>query len=203
MREIIKVVTCLIGLGVAVAQADISPRELIVQTNDRMTSAMRADRAQIEQHPEHLYRLVEDIVVPHIDFQRIARWVLGKYWRRASPAQRSRFTAEFRTLLVHTYAAAWYAYYADQQVRVLPQRGGAGQRTKAVVRTEVSSPSGPPITIHYSFYQNGGEWKVYDVRIDGVSLVTNYRSSFSNSIRRAGLDKLIVRLAAKNHRTRP
>jgi phospholipid transport system substrate-binding protein len=178
------------------ASATEAPEQLVRRTAEEMFDALRADREAIAQNPQRIYDLVSDIVLPHFDFQRISRWVLGKHWRRATPEQRARFTEEFRILLVRTYATALNEY-TEQKITYLPTQRAAGA-DEATVRTEVEQPGGFPIPIDYSMYLTKGEWKVYDVSIDGVSLVTNYRTSFSNEIRQQGLDKLIETLAARN-----
>jgi phospholipid transport system substrate-binding protein len=126
----------------------------------------------------------------------MSSWVLGKYWRTATPAQRDRFTQEFRTLLVRTYAKS-LSEYTDNKITYLPMRGSP-QQSEVKVRTEVEQPGGFPIPIDYDLYRKGDDWKVYDVTIDGVSLVTNYRTTFANQIREDGLDKLIATLADRN-----
>lgn len=187
----------LLGLGAGgSAWALQPPQELVQQTADKMLNKLRDERQLIDQHPGRLYALVEQIVLPHFDFERMSSWVLGKYWRRASPEQRRRFVEEFRNLLVRTYAKS-LSSYTDNEVTYLPFRGSPGQ-DDVTVRTEVQQPGAFPIPIDYSLYLKGGEWKVYDVTIDGVSLVANYRTTFANQIRREGLDKLIATLADRN-----
>jgi len=169
---------------------------LVEQTANQMLNKLRAERKVIDEHPGRIYELVNEIVLPHFDFERMSTWVLGKYWRRATPEQRKAFIEQFRTLLVRTYAKS-LSSYTDNKLTYLPFRGGPSQ-TDVTVRTEVDQPGGFPIPIDYSLYLKGGEWKVYDVTIDGVSLVTNYRTTFANQIRQDGLDKLIASLASRN-----
>lgn len=173
-----------------------SPQDLVQQTAEQMLNKLRTERQVIEQHPGRIYELVNEIVLPHFDFERMSNWVLGKYWRTATPAQRDRFTQEFRTLLVRTYAKS-LSEYTDNKITYLPMRGGP-QQSEVKVRTEVEQPGGFPIPIDYDLYRKGDDWKVYDVTIDGVSLVTNYRTTFANQIREDGLDKLIATLADRN-----
>lgn len=181
----------------AVAFAAQPPQELVQQTTEKMLSKLRAEHTVIEQHPERIYELVNQIVLPHFDFERMSSWVLGKNWRTATPAQRQKFVEEFRTLLVRTYAKS-LASYSNQKISYLPMRASP-QDTEAKVRTEVEQPGGLPIPIDYDLYLNkDGEWKVYDVTIDGVSLVTNYRTTFATEVRQKGLDKLIATLGDRN-----
>ena len=180
----------------AAAGAAEAPDVLVRRTADEMFAALRAERDLIAKEPGRIYELVDDIVLPHFDFERISRWVLGKHWRQASPDQRARFTAEFKTLLVRTYATALNEY-TDQPIVYLPLRPGKDP-AEATVRTEVDQPGGFPIPIDYSLALSDHHWLVYDVAIDGVSLVANYRTSFGNEIRQWGLDRLIETLANRN-----
>jgi len=179
----------------SVAAATIPPQELVRSTSDQVLARLKAERAAIDADNSKLYGLVDEIVLPHFDFERIARWVLGKYRRKASAAQLQAFTDEFRVLLVRTYATALNEY-TDQPIDYLPLRKSEGE--EVVVRTEVQQPGAFPIPINYSLYLKGDAWKVYDVTIDGVSLVANYRTTFSREIRQKGLDKLIKQLGDKN-----
>ena len=195
-RRMIFAMLLLTLLGSAPAWAVQPPQQMVQQTAEQMLDKLRAERKVIDEHPGRIYELVDQIVLPHFDFERMSSWVLGKYWRRATPEQRKQFVNEFRDLLVRTYAKS-LSSYKDNKITYLPFRGSPGQ-TDVKVRTEVDQPGGFPIPIDYDLYLKGDEWKVYDVTIDGVSLVTNYRTTFSNEIRQEGLDKLIASLANRN-----
>jgi phospholipid transport system substrate-binding protein len=171
---------------------------LVQKTAEEMLRVLRDQRDTLKQHPERIYPLVEKIVVPHFDFERMSRLVLGRHWREASPAQRQRFMEEFRNLLVRTYASALLEY-SEQTITYAPLRAAAGA-TDITIHTEIQQPGGLPIPLDYRMHYVAGAWKVYDVIAEGVSLVTNYRSSFANEIRQASLDTLIERLAARNRR---
>jgi phospholipid transport system substrate-binding protein len=177
-----------------------SPKNLVEDTTEKMVGALKAQRATLRQHPERLYGLVESIVLPHFDFERMSRLVLGRYWRSATPEQRQRFVPEFRNLLVRTYASTLLDY-ADQKITVGPDRAEPGA-TDVTVHSNVEQPGAAPIAIDYRMALKGSEWKVYDVMVDGVSLVTNYRSSFATEIQRKGLDQLIDTLASRNREGR-
>ncbi|HKK13579.1 MAG TPA: ABC transporter substrate-binding protein [Gammaproteobacteria bacterium] len=180
----------------AAADTGQSPEALVHQTSQRMLAALSDNKAQIQQDPAKLYGLIKDIVLPHFDFQRMSRWALGLYWRRATPDQRRRFVDEFRTLLVRTYGKA-LEQYSDQSVEYLPLHRDSDARD-VTVRTRVRQSGGPPIPINYSMEKTADGWKVYDVTVDGVSLVSNYRSTFSSQVRQQGLDGLIDMLAKRN-----
>jgi len=177
------------------------PLALVQQSSEKMLSAIKAERAEIDKDTARLFVLVEDIVLPHFDFRRMAKLVLGKYWHRASDDQRRRFTDEFRFLLVRTYATAMLEY-TDQKIIYLPFRSKP-DATDVVVQTEVEQDGGFPIPIDYKLSLSDGAWKVYEVAIDGVGLVINYRSSFSTEIRgEGGLDALIKKLKLRNDEAR-
>ncbi len=187
--------------ALAAAKVDQSPRELVMETTDRILKALKAEQAEIKKSPARLYEIVDEIVLPHFDFRRMSSWVLGKHWRKATPEQREQFVKEFRALLVRTYAAALNDNY-DQKIDFLPLRAKK-DATEVTVRTEVEVESGFPIPINYKMYRTkDGEWLVYDVSIDGVSLVTNYRSAFSKEIRNGGLPRLIASLAERNQQSK-
>ena len=135
-------------------------------------------------------------MLPYFDFERMSQRVLGKDWRRASPAQRERFADEFEALLVRTYASA-AREFSTRPVQFLPLRANA-EGTLATVRTSIVADGGTTIPINYEMYESENGWKVYDVSIDGVSLVINYRTTFSREIRAGGIDQLIERLSRHN-----
>ena len=178
------------------AMAIQAPEELVAQTTEKITSALRKEQDKIKAKPGLLYKIVDDVVLPHFDFERMSRWALGKYWRKANKIERSKFTKEFRTLLVRTYAKALNDNY-DQKIDMLPVRMRKKGK-EATVRTEVQQSAGFPIPIDYKMYIQGDTWKVYDVSVDAISLVANYRTSFAKDIRKDGLSKLIARLADRN-----
>ncbi len=177
------------------AASDITPLELVQDTSSRMLAALHDERDAIRQDPSHLYDLVSTIVLPYFDFERMSQWALGRNWRTATPEQRASFVQQFRTLLVRTYGQA-LSKYADEKIIYLPFAGDM-MAPSVTVRTEIEQ-AGSTIPISYSMYRSRNGWKVYDVVISGISLVTNYRSSFGNVIRNEGMDSLIRQLAEKN-----
>ncbi|MGA7799784.1 MAG: ABC transporter substrate-binding protein [Gammaproteobacteria bacterium] len=184
--------------GSAGASVVDSPQALVHQTSERMLTALKENHEAIRQDPGKLYGLIKDIVLPHFDFERMSRWALGRAWRQATPDQRQRFVEEFRTLLVRTYGSALQEY-RDQKIRYLPVRMDPGA-TDVSVRTEVIQSGGPPIPINYGMEKTGDGWKVYDIAVDGISLVSNYRSTFSSEVRAHGIDGLIDMLAKRNRK---
>jgi len=143
-----------------------------------------------------IYGMIDTIVAPHFDFERITQGAVGQYWKKASPAQQRDLVNRFKQVLVRTYARS-LLNYSGEEIRYLPLRPGSRSNT-VTVSTEVSEPGGAPIPIDYRMYNNGSGWKVYDVVINNASLVGNYRSSFSAEIRQKGVDGLITKLGDMN-----
>ncbi len=183
----------LLGSSAAAVQA---PEVLVQETTDKITSVLRAEQDKIKAEPDRLLEIVDTIVAPHFDFERMSSWVLGKYWRKASDDEKTRFAQEFRTLLVRTYAKALNDNYDKQIDMLTPRKRKDGKQV--TVRTEIQQSGGFPIPISYKMHMKEGAWKIFDVSVDGISLVANYRSSFAKEIRKDGLEKLIARLVDRN-----
>jgi len=177
-----------------------SPLDLVKETTDHVLSRIAGQRGELRADPGKVYNLVNEIVLPRFDFEYMSQLVLGKYWSRASVEQKSEFVMEFRELLVRTYATT-LLNYADQEIDYLPLRM-ASEATDATVSTRVVGGGAPPIPINYSLYQKEGEWKVYDVAIDNISLVAQYRRSYASHIQRHRLDGLIQQMRKLNERNR-
>ncbi len=184
------------GLVLGSAGAQTPPDELIKQTTRDVLQLLRENEETIEQNPEQVYAAVQELVLPHFDFELMSRFVLARNWQQASADQQQRFTGEFRQLLVRTYGTA-LAEYSGQEVRYPPMNADL-ERGRATVPTEIIQPDGPSIPLSYSLYRMEDEWKVFDVAVDGVSLVQNYRSTFATEVQRNGVDGLIERLAERN-----
>ena len=196
MRFLLSVAIFGLALLAPMAQASQEPQQLVQSTSDQVLERLKKDHDKLQKNPDLIYPMVEDLVLPHFDFTKMSQWVLGVNWRTASADQKSRFTEQFRTLLVRTYAKALLEY-TNQKINYLPFHAESGAKT-VTVRTEIVQAGGQNIAIHYSMYLKNDEWKVYDISIEGVSLVTNYRSTFADDIRQGGLDKLIARLVEMN-----
>ena len=171
--------------------------EVVRTTSDMVLQKLLQEKAELTEHPERLYGMVNQLIVPHFDFSSMSKWVLGKNWRQASPEQRQQFVEQFKNLLVRTYAKTLLEY-SDEKITYLPLESNANSNL-VVVKTEIKQPSGAgTLPIHYRMHISGGEWKVVDVAVDGVSLVSTYRGSFGSEIRKNGLDALIAKLAERN-----
>jgi len=192
----------LLILGTPAVRAAVTPEQLVQQTTNQILETIKAHREVYAKDHDKLYQLAEEKVLPYFDFVRMSQWVLGRNWRTASEEQRTRFVTLFRDLLVRTYSTA-LLQYTDQKIIFLPVSAAPGS-TQMLVRTEVQQSGGAPdIPIYYSFYKNrSGDWRVYDVSIDGVSLVTNYRSVYAEKIRREGMNALLDSLSARDAQLR-
>jgi len=188
------------------ARADVAPHQVLRTASDEMFSVLHTHRAELRSRPQELYGLVDQILAPHVDFQLISQLVLGKHWRTADADQRAQFVSEFRTLLVRFYVGALLEDprkldelldFSDTLIQFRPAEVLDDTR-KALVRAEVHLPAGNVVLVSFNLHHKGETWKVYDVVVEGVSLVTNYRTSFANEVRQGGLDALIERLAARN-----
>lgn len=199
MKQVIATGLLLLALVSGFSEAAVtSPQDVVQETSTQMLDALRQNRATIDREPGQIYPLVNRIVLPNFDFELMSRWVLGRAWQQATPEQRRQFTEEFRTLLVRTYAKALLEY-ANETIQILPQAGAAaGDET--TVKTEVRPKTGQPIQINYNMHLGNEGWKVYDVTVDGVSLVTSYRSTFTTQIRTSGMDAVIADLRQRNTR---
>ncbi len=183
------------------ASAEESPEIMLEQAAEQMLAELREHDSELRSSPEQLHTLVEEVLVPHVDLEVVSRWVLGKYWRTASPDQRTRFAREFKGMLIRFYSSALLEY-ADFRFRFHTPRIKKDAR-RVLVRSEVMRSGGAPHSVNYSLIRRNGVWKVYDVTIDGVSVVTTYRSSFAEEIRRGGLDGLLKKMADWNRRDAP
>lgn len=181
--------------GSPLVSADSGASAMVKSTSERMLSALKSHRSEIERNPAKIYGLVDQILVPRFDFSLITRAAVGKHWSKATAAQQKALTNGFQQVLIRTYAKALLGY-SGQEIRYLPEK--PGKSGTVVVPTQVSEAGGNPIPIDYRTHKRGGSWKVYDVKIDNVSLVSNYRSSFNAQIRKEGIDGLIKRLGEMN-----
>lgn len=174
----------------------VAPDVLAKSVTDEVLAVIRADKDIQTGNQKKLLDLVEAKVLPHFDFEHMARLAMGKNWRQASAAQQKELTNAFRTLLVRTYTTA-FTQYKNQTVAYRPLRM-APDDTDVVVKSLVKQPSGQPIAVDYGMEKTAAGWKVYNVTIEGVSLVENYRNTFNTEIQRSGVDGLIKSLSNKN-----
>jgi phospholipid transport system substrate-binding protein len=183
---------CFSGLVLAIE----APDELVKRTATDVLEIVKSDKDIQAGDQAKIFALAEEKILPNFNFERVSRLVLGKNWTRATPEQKASFQAEFRTLLLRTYATA-LSKYKDQKIEFLPLRMADGANT-VTVKTKIIQSGAQPIAVDYSLAREDDTWKVYDIVIEAVSLVTNYRGQFSQEIRQNGLDSLIKKLADKN-----
>lgn len=182
----------------APALAEKSPVEVLKGMSDHVLEIIRQDPSVLDDKAR-LREIANEVVIPNVDFIALSQSVLGVEWRKATPEQRAVFEREFRSLLINTYLTSISrADYHGQSIKYLPMRSPpAGDR--AEVDAEVEQPNGPLIHVQFRMYRRSGDgWKVYDVVVEGVSLVITQRSSFSSIIRDKGLDGLIAMLEERN-----
>lgn len=184
-----------LACGVAQA-AEVAPDVMVKETAQDVLAIIKKDKDIQNGNQKKINDLVEAKVLPHFDFKRMTQLAVGKDWRQATPVQQEALVNEFRTLLVRTYSSSLSAY-KNQVIDYKPLRMQPGE-TDVTVKTVVNQPGGQPIPIDYSLQKTADGWKVYDVVVDNISLVTNYRGSFSSEIRKSGIDGLIKTLVDKN-----
>jgi len=200
MNKLKKTIFLFLSLAVYAATgfaASTQPDELIKSTSEKVLSALEQNKEKYDQQPEELHALVKDIILPHLDFRAMSKLALGKNWRKANNAQQERFVDAFKSMLIRTYSKS-LTEYAGQEIKFLPYRPPEEGKRTVKVKTVIRQSNGPEIPIDYSLRIKDDIWKVYDIKIDGISLVTNYRNSFASDINRVGIDGLIDKLLAKS-----
>jgi len=197
-RKLLLIPALAMALAAPAFAADaMGPEQLVKQTTHDVLQVLEAHKEEIHADPSKVSGYVRDLVLPHFDFELMSRFVLARAWKSASDKQRKAFTQEFKQLLIRTYGKS-LAEYSGQKVDFPPMQSDPS-RGRVTVPTEVEQPDGPTIPIDYSLYKtDSGKWKVFDVNVDGVSLVQNYRSSFASKVDKSGLDGLIEELHQRN-----
>jgi len=195
MNKLIALLLCLLSPQVVIAAVS-GPQELIRQTSDQVLLQIQSNSEQYKQDPAKLYALVDEIVLPHFDFKTMVELALGRNKDKVNAQQKPLIIKEFRVLLVRTYGKALLDYN-DQKIIYLPMEGSLEQGN-VMVKTEIEQEGGFPIPLNYSLKASKQGWKVYDISVDDISLVTNYRSSFARQIKKNGVDGLIKTLHDRN-----
>lgn len=197
MKSLLSLICGFFLLSSASAFAQVeSPDALIKKVTDDVLNIVRQDKDIQNGNSKKAIELVEAKVLPHFNFQHMTALAMGRDWHKATAEQKKRLTEEFRTLLVRTYSNALTGY-KDQTVRFKPTKMQSGD-TDVEVKTEILQPGSKPIQLDYSMEKLAEGWKVYDVVVAGVSLVTNYREEFNTVVRDQGVDALVKQLQAKN-----
>jgi phospholipid transport system substrate-binding protein len=180
----------------ATAHANVPADVFVKGVADDVLTIVKKDKDIQNGDQEKIFALAEEKIMPNFNFDHVCRLVLGKNFSKASKDQQDAFQREFRTLLIRTYASA-LSKYRNQTIEYKPMRDIADDK-QVTVKTQILQPGGQPIAVDYTLEQMGDVWKVYDITIEGVSLVTNYRGQFSNEVRQGGMDGLIQKLVDKN-----
>ena len=191
-----KILIFMLALMPVAALAQETPDALVKRIADEVLTVIRADKDVAAGNQQKVAALAEQKVLPHFDFTRMTRLAVGRNWNQANDAQKEALTKEFRTMLVRTYSSSLTAY-KNQTIEVKPTKMSPSDN-ETTVRTQVIQQGGPPIPIDYAMEKVGNEWKVYDVVIDGASLVTTYRGSFNDQIQKGGIDGLLKTLQERN-----
>ena len=200
LRSFFLLLSVVLGFSASAVQAaDIPPDVLARTTTQEVLTILKQDKELQSGNQAKLHQLVEAKILPNFDFNRMTQLAVGKHWPRASAEQKQALVTEFRNLLVRTYSNSLTAF--TNQAVEFKSLAMKPTDTDVTVHSEIQQPGGQPIPIDYNMYKTSFGWKVYDVTIDGVSLVTNYRASFSNTIRQEGIDGLIKTLASQSSRS--
>ena len=183
--------------GIAAA-AEHPAQELVVSSTTEMLNVLKSESERIAAEPGYLDAKVEEIVVPNLDFDTMTKLAVGKFWRQADEAQRTGLVSEFRTLLLNTYTSAM-TEYSGGTIEFEPFRPEE-REDRAVVRSVFDQSGGQDVPVTYKLRDKGG-WSIYDIEVDGLSLVTNYRTAFANEIRKGGVAGLLKTLEKRNARS--
>jgi phospholipid transport system substrate-binding protein len=196
-----KILVLLAFLAPSAASAQEAPDALVKRVTDEVLAIIKADKDLQSGNSRKIAELAEAKVLPHFDFMRMTRLAVGRSWQQASDAQKEQLVREFRTMLVRTYSTSLTAY-RNQKIEVKPLKMAAADK-EVTVRTAVIQQGGPPIPIDYAMEKTESGWKVFDVVIDGASLVTTYRSTFNEQVQKGGIDGLVKTLADRNKSPEP
>lgn len=174
----------------------IPPDVLAKNTTNDVLRIVKQDKDIKSGNNKKILDLVEQKILPNFDFRQMTQLAVGKNWGKATPEQQESLVNEFRTMLVRTYSAS-LSSVADYRIEFKPFKASPAE-TDVTVNTEVSKPGAPPIPIDYRMEKKDAGWKVYDVLVDNVSMVTVYRNSFNSEVRKGGVEGLLAALSRRN-----
>ena len=180
----------------AASAANATPDALVRDLSNEVLAAIKADKALASGDVNRVQKLIDEKILPYVDFEKMTRLAVGRGWRQATPEQRAALTREFRTLLVRTYSGA-LSQVTDHQVKLRPFRAQPTD-TDVMVGTNIVASRGDPIQLDYRLEKTDAGWKIYDVNILGVWLVENYKTQFASQINAGGVDGLIKTLTDRN-----
>ncbi len=178
------------------AAQDLGPEELVKKITEDVLAAIKSDKQLAAGDRQKAIKLAEEKILPHVDFEEATRLAVGRGWAKASPEQKKQLVSEFRNMLVRTYSNA-IGGYEGQTMKVMPVRMKPGD-TDVTVHNQFIRPGGKPVLLDYAMRKADAGWKIYDIVVEGVSLVLTYRSEFDAVVKQDGIDGLIKRLSQKN-----
>lgn len=191
----------LLSSNLVLAADKPSPLVMLDSTSQQMLSALKKEKASMAKDPRVVYRIVDDILLPHLDVKILSRSVVGRdAWLKAPVAQQNQFSKQFTLLLIRTYASA-LSSYTDQRIEFKPLRDDYRTLDRVQVDSTIVQEDGPPIPVSYRLIWQGTEWKVYDFSVDGVSMIESFRAQFANDLSQGGLVNLINKLEQHNDTT--
>ena len=176
---------------------EMTPDQLVQKVTEEVLATIKSDKQLAAGDKQKALKLAEEKVLPHIDFEEATRLAVGRAWAQATPEQKQKLVDEFRRMLVRTYSNAIEGYQG-QTLKVLPSRGKPQGGDDATVRTQFIRAGGQPLPIDFQARKTDKGWKIYDIAVEGVSLVLTYRSEFDQVVKQQGMDGLIKRLSQKN-----
>jgi phospholipid transport system substrate-binding protein len=184
------------GLMTSVSAEEKTPEQIVEETSIELLKIINEQSERIKNEEGYVNKVIDELVLPVIDLQSMGKLILGKHWKKASEEQRAKFIEQFKSMLTRTYAKS-VADYGDAKVTVFPPQGEQkGKRHR--VKTHLDIGSGTPLQVDYVFRRKDDSWKVFDLVVDGLSLIKNFRTSFSQEISETSLDALIARLVSTN-----
>ena len=192
-KFLLLILTLLMSMSIFAAEA---PDLFVRKIADEVFEILKTDKDLKAGNKEKAYKITEEKILPYFDFDRISKLVLGKAWTAATKDEQEAFKKEFKTMLVKTYGSALLKF-KDQTLNYKPTRFQPSDE-EVLVKTEILKSGAPPLPIDYMLEKDGDSWKVFDIIIEGVSLVTNFRGQFGNEIKQNGIASLISKLAEKN-----
>jgi phospholipid transport system substrate-binding protein len=198
MNYLVRLFATLLFAFSVTAKAQENPEQLVQKITNDILAAIKSDKQLAAGDKQKALKLAEEKVLPYIDFEEATRLAVGRAWSQATPEQKKKLVGEFRNMLVRTYSNAIEAYQG-QTLKVLPSRGGKSDaKDEATVRTQFVRAGGQPLPIEFQMRKAEKGWKVFDISVEGISLVLTYRSEFDQVVKQEGIDGLIKRLTQKN-----
>lgn len=175
-----------------------SPSEVLERSTMKVIDILENDMDLLRAEPDRIYEIVDNDILPYLDEVTMAKLAMGKSWRKASKQQKRDFVIAFRDLLIRTYAKSLLEF-GGQSIKFTPRHVSA-DTVKTTVKAEVLQPNGPPVPLVYRMRVKNNAWKIYDIKVGGISLVTSYRGTFTQEVRKSGIDGLLTYMRSRNTR---